>query len=41
MYIYKNAVDFVVTHKMTNNTKLNLKRFEKKPIHGGINLVTN
>lgn len=30
MYIYKNAVDFVVTHKMTNNTKLNLKRFEKK-----------
>lgn len=42
MYIYKNAVDFVVMHKMTNNTKLNLKRFEKKkPIHGGINLVTN
>lgn len=30
MYIYKNAVDFVVTNKMTNNTKLNLKRFEKK-----------
>lgn len=29
MYIYKNAVDFVVTHKMTKQYKIKLKRFEK------------